>query len=685
MKRFLATILSISLLFTIIIIAAKTESEIEETKRIITERKNNTPDSEKTNEIFVKAKDDSETEKILKIALSSFEYEIIKVYETTKAYFIAFNSVREADRAIDLLNAREDILYAEPNYIITLDMPVLGEDEIENPEQIGHGDLAAPSTWAGGYVTKAKKIGILNGIKLPFAKKITREEFCILAYNMLDKTGKIKWQKVSPNPFTDTKSEKVMSLYLADIIEGKDEKIFAPDDELTREEAATILKRMAEKFDITHHELYYVFDDENEISDWAMDSVQVICNMGIMKGVGENKFDPKGGYTVEQAITTLVRVFDTVGANEYTYLSFADKMYKNMPEDKNYMFSPISVKMALMMGATGASGETQKEILDTLGVADLDSYNRNIKAMLERYSAYDILRLDIANSIWINEDKTEQRFSEGYKDILSDIFRATADCVDNETAAKEINSWVNDKTNGKIPEIIEKGNEDFWAMILNAVYFKGRWQNEFNKGSTKEDTFYSKDGSKASIDFMNKTANMSYGKVGDITIINLPYLNREAVYSENGDYLETKRLEGMDISMYLLMGNETFNPEEVLENPDLKSKFVSLSVPKFKIEYSTYLNDILKTIGINRAFREDAEFSDMFTSGNMWIDSVIHKTYISVDEEGTEAAAVTGMAMGGTALPPEPIEVKFNKPFTFVIKDNRTGEILFMGEYAYAE
>ena len=501
---------------------------------------------------------------------------------------------------------------------------------------------------------------------------------------MLDRATDIEWKHTSEEVFDDTDNTMVISLYLEGIIEGKGDKIFAPHDEITREEAATILKRIAEYTKLGYTEMYFEFDDGNQISEWASDSVQRVCNLGVMQGVGNNKFDPKGGYTVEQAITTLVRMFDVISDDKFAYMSFADKVYVNMPVDKNYMFSPLSIKMALMMAANGASGKTKTEILDTINVADIDHYNECIRLMIEEYSQSEILKMNISNSIWINSDNTSQRFGEEYNKKLAEVFNAESGVVNNKTAEKEINGWVNEKTQGKIPSIITRDNADFWAMLVNAVYFKGRWQNEFNKSATKKDDFYSRDGKTTSIDFMNKTSWMNYSKKDGITIVELPYLTREEIFDENGEYVETKKLQGVNISMYLMMSDRNFSPEEALCEPELKSKYIALSVPKFDIEYSVELNDILKTVGIKKAFETDAEFRGMFDGGNMWLDSTIHKTYIKVDEEGTEAAAVTGGGMGGTSLPPEPLEIKYNKPFTFVIKDNINGEILFMGEYAFA-
>ncbi len=691
MKRILSILLCITVIFSCVsVLATSTDDEIKLIKQRIMEIKNNIPDEDKTNQILVNAIDHTKAERIMREALKDFDYTIVKQYNLTKSYLVEFESIEKADEAVDILNARSDIKYAEPNYRQHgSTMPVIPKFETgiveEITEPVAHGDLAAPSEWAREYVSKADRIGMLDYFKFPFTSNITRVRFCILAYNMLDRATDIEWKHASDEVFEDTDNAMVISLYLEGIIEGKGDKIFAPHDEITREEAATILKRIAEYMKLEYTEMYFEFDDGDQISDWASGAVQQVCNLGVMQGIGNNMFDPKGRYTVEQAITTLVRMFDIISDDKFAHMSFADKMYVNMPEDKNYMFSPLSVKMALMMAANGASGKTQTEILDTINVVDIEHYNRCIKLMIEDYLQSEILKMNIANSIWINSDNTSQRFSTGYDEKLEEVFNATSGIVNNKTAEKEINGWVNEKTNGKIPTIITEDNSDFWAMLVNAVYFKGRWQNEFNKGATKKDDFYSRDGKTTSIDFMNDTSWMNYSKKDGITIVELPYLTREEIFDENGEYVETKKLEGVNISMYLMMSDKEFNPEEVLYDPELKSKYIALSVPKFDIEYSVELNDLLKMIGIKKAFEMDAEFSSMFNGGNMWLDSTIHKTYIKVDEEGTEAAAVTGGGMGGASLPPEPLEIKYNKPFTFVIKDNINGEILFLGEYAFAE
>ncbi|MBE7010912.1 MAG: serpin family protein [Ruminococcaceae bacterium] len=560
--------------------------------------------------------------------------------------------------------------------------------------------LAPPSEWAIGDVKKAEALNVTEkGKTYRYSMPITREEFCNLAANMIEASGVTLSTDNPQRPLgiRDTDNVNVLKLYKAGIILGKEHKktgvVFAPDDLLTREEAATILFRLIQVAypDWAAHELYYEFTDSADISDWAMEPIQRICNMAIMEGVENNRFAPKATYTTEQAIATLVRVYTAQSANTEEAsdaIPFADKLNAQMPKDKNYMFSPMSIKMALSLAANGASGETQAEILKALGITNLDDFNALSKDLIARYSQTDILSLNIANSIWMNKDKTTQNFSKDYKKTVADFYDAEVKSVQNANAVKEINGWVSDKTNGKIPTIIENA-DDFWAMLINAIYFKGAWQDEFHTAATRPDTFTSADGTTNTVDFMNKTKWFAYAETSSAKILELPYKNRVDKIADNGEYLGTDRYDNLDVSMYLLLAEDDINIEQELSAAFSKeafgSTYIKLSMPKFCIEYSTGLNDMLMNLGIATAFNPNhAEFQKMFDQGNMWFTNTLHKTYIKVDEKGTEAAAVTAIGMAGSARPPEPIELKFDKPFYFAIRDNTSGEILFMGRYAFA-
>ena len=362
---------------------------------------------------------------------------------------------------------------------------------------------------------------------------------------------------------------------------------------------------------------------------------------------------------------------------------FGDKIDKLMPQDKNYMFSPLSIKMALAVAANGAAGDTRAEILEACGIDDLDGFNKLAAEMIEKYSRTDVLRLDISNSVWINESRALARFTDAYKNSIAEYYNGDVGSVNDENALEKINGWVNEKTNGKIPKIIS--DSDFWAFIVNAVYFKGYWQKEFYESATAPEVFTDKNGKESNIDFMHKTSYMGYYESPDkdIQIVKLGYKNALYTEDENGE-IKTERNDDVDVSMYVILAPSDKDAAQLASSDMTKNTYIKLSMPKFKIEYDTKLNDILKGIGIKTAFdKEKADFSKMFASERVWLTDTVHKTYISVDEKGTEAAAVTGIEAGGTALPPEPVEVKINRPFKFVIRDNMGGEVLFMGEYAY--
>ena len=550
------------------------------------------------------------------------------------------------------------------------------------------------SKWAEDSIEAAKEMNIISG-DYNFPGVITREEFGELIFNYIKNFSELTFPvDMIKSTFTDTYNNHIAVLNELDIIKGKSETDFAPNDSLTREEAAAILYRLIRKVypDSAVTEIYFNFADSTQISDWAMNSIQPICNMGIMTGVGDNKFAPHDLYTTEQAIVTLVRVYNIMNkleTNNITDLTFSDKLNAQMPSDKNYMFSPLSIKMALALAANGAENDTQNEILNTLGVTSLDEFNAFSKNLIKRYSQTDILSLNIANSIWINKDKTEQKFSNEFESTATEYYNADVKTVDNKNAVSEINSWVNDKTNGKITQIIDEA-DSFWAMLINAIYFKGAWENEFSESLTKSDEFTNADGTKTQTNFMNKTSWVSYAETKSAKIIELPYRNRVDENSESGEYIGTDSCDDLNVSMYLMLADSGINVEHELNftvNSDIfKNTYIRLSMPKFKIEYSEGLNDMLKNIGIKTAFdSQTAQFEKMFDSGSMYFTDTIHKTFIKVDEKGTEAAAVTAIGMGGSALPPEPIEIEFNKPFYFAIRDNTSGEILFMGRYAFVK
>lgn len=371
--------------------------------------------------------------------------------------------------------------------------------------------------------------------------------------------------------------------------------------------------------------------------------------------------------------------------------NFTDKLYNLMPEDKNYMYSPFSIKSALAMAANGAEGKTRTEILTVVGIDDLDKFNSDMSETIKKYSATDLLKFDISNSVWINTDNADYDFSDTYKNTVKDFYNGDVGTVTNKTALSVINGWVNEKTQGKIPSVINDSSFD--AALINAIYFKAKWENMFSKANTKPDIFTDRNGKKTEIDFMNSTRKYWYGEKDGVKVLELEYMTRGTTgdsfkYSEENQV----RLDNTSVSMFLLLSDSEIKaPEKLVDelcgNNLMEYRKVNLSFPKFKIEFSAEISPALKALGIKSAF-SDANFKKMFDKdANTAISNVLHKTYIDVDEEGTEAAAITAIMMAGSAMPKpeEIIEFKADKPFTFLIRDNISGETFFIGEYAFAE
>lgn len=347
---------------------------------------------------------------------------------------------------------------------------------------------------------------------------------------------------------------------------------------------------------------------------------------------------------------------------------FAWNLNSEAPTDQNYMFSPFSIKAALAMAANGAEGETRREILDALGVEDLDAFNDRIRYLIDSYSNNYYLTLSVANSIWLNRDyryAEDAEFSDTFRAIIEKMYSGEVGIVNNSNAVDTVNNWVEENTSGRITDIIN--SPDFLAALVNAVYFKGEWFEVFEPEDNDFKTFTSRDGSETELEFMNQTGYYDYYENRAMRMIAIPYKDTNIAM-----YIAIGAGRAVDLDRYI---------------PEMESTYVNLSIPKFKTEYSVELNDTLKAIGIEKAFSEfDAEFKNMVDNYpmNIYIDKVLHKTYIDVNEAGTEAAAATAVMMAGSGMPPEPIDFIADEPFTYFIYDSENDEILFVGEYSEA-
>jgi len=350
---------------------------------------------------------------------------------------------------------------------------------------------------------------------------------------------------------------------------------------------------------------------------------------------------------------------------------FGFKLFKAIIQedrDKNVFISPLSVALALGMTYNGARGTTQEAMHATLELADLtlQEVNESYKSLIELLLNLDPkVTFGLANSIWYRHDLfVEQEFI----DLNKTFFNAEVASLDftSPGALNTINGWVEDNTNGRIKEIVKPIDLQIGLLFLiNAIYFKGTWTYEFDPEDTYDGPFYLPDGSQKSCKMMPQEGNFGYFANDEFQAVDLPY--------GIGDFTMTILMSWSGTSIDDLISNLD---QEVWEGwiAGLSEQELSLTMPKFKLEYEINLNEILKSLGMEIAFTAGADFSGM--SPGLFIGKVLHKSFVEVDEEGTEAAAATVVrmdrAMGNS--------MTINHPFLFVIRETCSGTILFMGK-----
>ncbi|MDR2682843.1 MAG: serpin family protein [Dysgonamonadaceae bacterium] len=348
-------------------------------------------------------------------------------------------------------------------------------------------------------------------------------------------------------------------------------------------------------------------------------------------------------------------------------------------EDENVVLSPLSLHMALAMVWNGANGETKEAIQQTLCLSDFspEEVNAYFKKLRETFVKTDpTVQLALANSIWY---RLGFSVKSGFIQTNKTYYDAEVSEIDfsNTQTPEIINQWCSDHTNGRIKEMIETIPTDAAMYLLNALYFKGTWANEhgFSKPATSDERFTKADGSQTTVKMMQQNNTLPYYKDEYLTLTALPYGNNAFsmlfILPNSGvsfDALAT-RFKQEGYWEQCLASRETYD--------------VDLYIPRFKIEYDITLNEALMQSGMGIAFTTSADFSGI-SDTPLCISKVKQKTYIEVNEEGTEAAAVTAIEMKFTSVgpPPEPKKVTFraDRPFLFAIQENSTGTILFMGK-----
>ncbi len=364
--------------------------------------------------------------------------------------------------------------------------------------------------------------------------------------------------------------------------------------------------------------------------------------------------------------------------------AFAFDLYRQVGEgSENLFFSPYSISLALAMAYAGAAGDTESQMAEALrfylSQEDMHEAFNDLDQELAKRGEHaqgkdnEAFRLNIVNAIW---GQKNYPFSEAYLDVLARNYGAGLRVLDfqaePEPSRKIINRWVEQQTEDRIRDLIPQGAIDQLTRLVltNAVYFNAAWDSQFERKATSPGPFYLLSGQDVEVPMMRQTGSFGHYRGSNYDAVELPY-------------------DGREMSMVILVPDqgefETF--EAGLENgvvrhaiDNLQRTQVRFSMPRFSLESTIDLKGALSALGMRQAFDPGAaDFSGMDGTTELYISDVLHKAFVELDEDGTEAAAATAVVVGTTSMPADPIRVSIDRPFIFLIQDIETNSILFLG------
>jgi len=348
--------------------------------------------------------------------------------------------------------------------------------------------------------------------------------------------------------------------------------------------------------------------------------------------------------------------------------SFGIKLFKGLngeEPESNIFISPLSISMALGMTYNGAAGSTEEAMRTTLEFVNLsgDEINESYKSLIELLEGIDSdVEFNIANSIWYRDDRT---FEQDFFNRCGDYFDARVSGLDfgkPQEAKDTMDNWVDENTNGKIEEIVDYVDPiNDMMFLINAIYFNGTWTYRFDEEDTKDEPFYLSGGGTKECKMMEVLSEFKCFKDSNTQVIDIPY--------GDGNYSMTAVIPyyGEDIDQ-MITGLTREKWDEWINS--LSEDSVNLFLPKLKLEYK-----------VDIAFDPlEADFTGMYAPGDVYISRIIHKTFLELDEEGTEAAAATVVAMTLGSSEGSYPEIRLNRPFLFAIRESHSGAILFIGK-----
>jgi serpin B len=361
--------------------------------------------------------------------------------------------------------------------------------------------------------------------------------------------------------------------------------------------------------------------------------------------------------------------------------TFAARLYKELADThagKNLFLSPISIQVALAMCAVGAKGETRRVLADLIGAPEnVDEQNRQYASLLKSIhgDGQRPFQLVTANALWGQQG---YGFKAAFQEAIADFYDGALHVVDFRTqpdkAVKTINAWVSDKTSAKINELINRDliDKDTCLILTNAIYFKGPWEGEFEKASTKDQDWHGP-GAIRKVPTMHEEGGYLYYENNDFQALELPYKGRQLSML----VVLPRKKNGLPmLEEQWATGDAYLQATEGLDHEEA----VLVSLPRFKMETAFELKAVLCAMHADLAFSVEADFSGIGEEP-LKIAEVVHKAFVEVNEEGTEAAAATAVTMDLKSVSPSPQPKVFqaDHPFLFFIRDRKTNTVLFSG------
>jgi serpin B len=372
---------------------------------------------------------------------------------------------------------------------------------------------------------------------------------------------------------------------------------------------------------------------------------------------------------------------------------FAAGLYQKLcGGDENLFFSPYSISTALAMAYAGARDSTEAQMARALCfptspevVRELPvsgetmtqaEFTETFGALIKHLNARggDAFELRVANALWGQENYA---FLESYQQIAESAYGGRLQELDfrgaTEQARQTINTWVERQTNDKIRNLIQRGvlGPLTRLVLTNAIYFKGNWASQFDPAETRDEPFTLPDDTKIQVPMMHQEEEFGYAETSTLQVLEMPYVGRTLSMV----VLLPKRTDGLG----------TLEADLNAENlsrwlASVRRRKVVVAMPRFEMTHKTSLERVLNSMGMREAFGRNADFSGMTGGRDLFISAVVHQAYIDVNEEGTEAAAATGVVIRTTSVGPDRTPVfRADHPFVFVIRDRQTGSILFLG------